>query len=79
MSYTFPADVRQTVELHLATGRYANEDELLRDAFRALHEEDEDLAAVQEAIREWRDGDEGVALTDAFEDVRRAHRIQDTT
>jgi Arc/MetJ-type ribon-helix-helix transcriptional regulator len=36
MSYQFPPDVEELIKQHLASGAYASEDELLRDAIRAL-------------------------------------------
>ena len=55
---------------HMASGKYTCEDDLLRSAFRALTEEEEDLAAVQQAIYEWQAGDEGVPLDEACEAIR---------
>jgi Arc/MetJ-type ribon-helix-helix transcriptional regulator len=62
----------ELVAARLATGSYSTEDELLRDALRALDEEDEDLAAVNEAIAEWRAGDTGTPLDKAFDEIRSA-------
>jgi putative addiction module CopG family antidote len=73
MLYAFPPDLRKLIELHLDSGRYATEDEVLRDALRALAEEDEDLVAVREAVAEWRAGDVGTPLAEAFEQVLRGH------
>lgn len=56
----------------MATGRYASEDDLLREAFRALAEEESGLRVVQEAIDEWQAGDEGIDLRAAFDEVRAA-------
>ena len=53
----------------------ASKKQCLRDAFQALAEEEEDLAAVREAVAEWRAGDEGVPLDDAVEGIRRRHGI----
>ena len=72
MSYSFPPDVQQMVESHISSGHYQNEDEVLRDALRALTEEDEDVAAVRAAIDLWRAGDEGTPLAEAFEEIRSA-------
>jgi Arc/MetJ-type ribon-helix-helix transcriptional regulator len=36
MSYPFPTDVQQLIASQMATGRYTNEDELLRDALQVL-------------------------------------------
>lgn len=65
MSYPFPADLREMIEGHLARGRHATEDDVLREALRALTDEEEDLAAVQEALAEWRAGDKGMPLDEA--------------
>jgi putative addiction module CopG family antidote len=70
MQYPFPADLPAMVGEQMKTGTYSSEDELLRDALRALAEEEEDLAAVQEAIAEWRAGDQGTDLGPAFAAVR---------
>ena len=76
MQYAFPPDLQKLVEGCLASGHYATEDEVLRDAFRALSEEDEDLVAVREALAEWRAGDMGLPLTEAFEQVRQSHNAK---
>ena len=69
-TYSFPPDLQRLIDARLATGTYASEDELLRDALRALAEESEDLAAVQAAVAEWRAGDVGMPLREAFAQVR---------
>ena len=73
MHYAFPPDVQQLIAGRLASGRYANEDDVLRDALQALEEIDDDATAVQAAIDEWQSGDEGLPLDDAFERVREEH------
>lgn len=42
----------------------------LRDLLRALDQEGEDLQAVQAAVTEWRAGDEGLPLKEAFDEIR---------
>lgn len=59
MSYPFPADLQEFVRDQMATGRYQSEDELVREAFRALDEADSDLRAVREAIAHGRQGTRG--------------------
>lgn len=75
MAYAFPADVKDLVDEQIESGQYGSEDEVLRDALRALAEEQEDLAAVNEAIAEWRAGDSGVPLDDAIAAIRAKHGI----
>jgi putative addiction module CopG family antidote len=70
MSYLFPSDLQQLVEAHLSSGRYSTEDDVLRDALRALAEEDQDLQSVRESIDEWKAGDAGTSLADVFDRVR---------
>jgi putative addiction module CopG family antidote len=72
MSYAFPADVQQLIAGRMATGGYATEEDVLRDALRALAEEEEDIAAVRDAVAEFRSGDAGLPLGEAFELVRRS-------
>ncbi len=36
MPYQFPPDVEKLVQQYMTTGSYASQDELLRDAFKAL-------------------------------------------
>jgi putative addiction module CopG family antidote len=72
MAYPFPADVRRQVDDRLAVGSYATEDDVLRDALRALDEEDEDLEAVRAAVRELHSGDAGLPLDEAFDLARQA-------
>jgi putative addiction module CopG family antidote len=73
MPYQFPPDVDQLVRKQMASGSYTTEDELLREALRALREQDEDLLAVREALAEFEAGDAGVPLDEAFDDIRQRH------
>ncbi len=73
MPYAFPPDVKRLVESRMASGNYASEDELLRDALEALSVEAEELEAIEAAVSEWHAGDSGLPLADAFDEVRRQH------
>jgi putative addiction module CopG family antidote len=75
MAYTFPPDIQELVGEQMASGQYRSEDEVLRDALRALSEEAEDLAAVQAAVAEWKAGDEGLPLDEAFDTLRKKHGV----
>jgi putative addiction module CopG family antidote len=75
MAFPFPPDLQDFVRERLASGRYASEEELLRDAFQALAEDEEDLDAVREALEEWQAGDPGVPLDDAVATIRKKHNI----
>ena len=74
MSIVVPRDVSQLVENQLASGRYQSADEVLRSAMAALTEFDEDLVAVQQAVAEWRNGDAGVPLDEAIQQIREGGR-----
>ena len=73
MAFSFPPDLQEFVRERLASGKYASEEEILRDAFQALAEEEKDLDAVREALAEWQAGDPGVPLDDAIETIRTRH------
>lgn len=76
MPYPFPPDLQELVGEQMASGKYASEDELLRSALRALAADDEqDLDAVRESLADWRAGDPGVPLEDAFGAIRAKHRL----
>ena len=75
MVYQFPPDIQELIHERMASGQYSSEDELLRDALRSLREEAEDLEAVQQAIDDWRAGDEGVPVHEAFDALRKKHGI----
>jgi putative addiction module CopG family antidote len=69
MGYALPPDLQELVDARLATGLYPTEGDVLRAALRALAQEDDDLAAVREAVADWKAGDAGTPLTDAFEQL----------
>ena len=72
MAYSFPQDVQQLIDARMASGHYRSEDDVLRDALRALRDEEEDLEAVREAVAELQAGDPGTPLEEAFNIVRRS-------
>ena len=73
MSYAFPPDVDRLVRTRMATGNYRSEDDLLRHALEALADQEDDAAAVEEALAELAGGDPGLPLEEAFrETLRRA-------
>ena len=74
MSLQVSPEIEQQVQRHVATGRYASADEVLRKALAALSAEEEDFEAVQDAITEWQAGDEGLPLEDAFALIRARHQ-----
>jgi Arc/MetJ-type ribon-helix-helix transcriptional regulator len=50
MAYQFPPDLDVCVRRQLATGRFDNEDDLLRAALRDLERADVEVQAIQEGI-----------------------------
>lgn len=73
MAYEFPPDLNQLVKERMASGRYASEDDLLREALHALTDEQADWQAIQDAVDALAAGDPGVDLDEAFDAVRRRH------
>ena len=49
-AYQLPADLDDEIKARMKTGRYASEDEVLREALRALKWRDDEAAAIQEGI-----------------------------
>lgn len=79
MGYQFPPDVEELVNRRMASGGYATEDDVLRDALHALAEQADDLAAVEATVAGLRAGEEGQSLTDAFNEIRRKHNVSADT
>lgn len=75
MAYQFPPDVQQHLSAWLASGKYGSEDDVLRDALRALADEQQDADSIQEALDEWEAGDPGIPARVALEELRERHRI----
>ena len=50
MSYVFPPELERLVQEELATGAYTSEDDLLLEAMRALHDQNEAIAGIKEGI-----------------------------
>jgi Arc/MetJ-type ribon-helix-helix transcriptional regulator len=66
-----PEDVQAAIDAKVASGQYADEETVLREAMASLEEFDEDVAKVQSAIDKWQAGDEGLPIDEAFKKVRR--------
>ena len=73
-----PPDLDQQVKHHLASGRYQTEDDVLRDALRALAEEQNVLDDIRQGMEDL-DAGRGRSLEDIDADLRQKHNIpQDT-
>lgn len=79
MSYPFPSELRQLVEQGLATSNYRNEDEMLIEAVRLLHQRDAHFGQFEENLKtrlERLDRGEAIelendqALREFFDDVQ---------
>jgi len=70
MPYALPSDIEQIVDQQVASGKYRDAESVLKAAFAALTEADSDLAAIQEAISEWKAGDDGLPVDEAFAEIR---------
>ncbi|MBA3315818.1 MAG: type II toxin-antitoxin system ParD family antitoxin [Planctomycetota bacterium] len=79
MPYKFPSDVQELVSHCMAGGDYASEDDVLREALRALTDEEEHLRFVRDAVAERQAGDEGVPLEDAFASIRSKYAVTPET
>ena len=71
MSTDIPADILAAIELKIASGEYADQESVLREAMARLDEFDDDVVGLQASIDKWKAGDKGVPVDDAFDMVRR--------
>jgi Arc/MetJ-type ribon-helix-helix transcriptional regulator len=74
MSYPFPADVSQLVRTQLAQGGYASEDDVLRDALRALAQQQEVFSDIRAGLAEL-DAGGGRPLEEVDSELRRKYGI----
>lgn len=75
MTYHLPADVEERVQTRMATGRYASEDDVLRDALDTLDTLEADAREVQVAIDAVKEGDAPVPLDQAFDALRKRYDL----
>ena len=75
MTYHIPPDLKDEIEARMASGRYASQDALVREAFRALRLQDADVTAVQQAIADMEAGDRGVPFDQFVEAFRKQHNV----
>jgi putative addiction module CopG family antidote len=75
MTHEFPPEVDEMIRKQLDTGNYESQDDVLLAALRSLEGEQEDWAAVSEALDSLERGEPGLSLEEAFESVRRKHGI----
>ena len=71
MSYQFPPDVQQLIRQRMAEGSYSTEDDLLRDALRALESERQVVEADAEVVEGVRRGHGNGRAADASQGERR--------
>ena len=75
MSYEFPPQVDELLKKQMDKGDYESEDAVLLAALKSLEAEQEDWAAVSEALESLEQGEQGLSLEEAFELVRQKHGI----
>ena len=73
MTNHFSADVEERVQARMATGRYASEDDVLRDALDTLDAVEADAREIQVAIDAVKEGDSPVPLNQAFDALRKKY------
>ena len=70
MPYQLSEEIQQVIDERISAGEFRNADEVIQAAFDALQQSDENVAKIQEAIDDWKAGDEGLPLDEAFNLIR---------
>lgn len=78
MSYTFPSDIQLLLAKHFSLGNYASEDDVLRDAFRALEDQSATMEDIRAGIAEMEAG-QGSSLEDVEARLRQKFSIPRTS
>jgi len=68
-------EVQELIAQHMASGEYADENQLLRVAPTSLAEQDNDWLAIKQALDEVEQGDDGRSLEETFAAIRIRHNI----
>ncbi len=85
MRYPFPSELRQLVERGLATNNYRNEDEMLLEAVRLLHQRDTHFHQFEKNLKTRLDRldrgeaielEDDQALREFFDDVQARGRLR---
>jgi antitoxin ParD1/3/4 len=78
MSHQFSPAIEQLIRDKMTSGKYASEDEVLRDALQSLDAKDEELRAIKEGIDSVERGEEDVSVEVAFPELRAHHQIRES-
>jgi putative addiction module CopG family antidote len=76
MAHQFPPDVEEQLRERMASGQYESEVDVLRDALRALKRQNNDMAAIREAISDMEAGDRGRPFEDFVAEFRNKYNIR---
>jgi Arc/MetJ-type ribon-helix-helix transcriptional regulator len=74
MSYTLPPDLEPLLAKHFSLGTYASEDDVLRDAFRALEERCDIAEDLRSGIADMEAG-RGTPLQEVDSRLRKKYNI----
>ena len=69
MAYNFPPDLEQRIRHQMSDGGYDSEDDVLRDALKALATRNDDLAAIHAGVEDMEAG-RSRRLTEVADEIR---------
>ena len=72
MTVNLPPDLDLRIQQRMATGHYATEVELFREAFQALEWREQEIAAIQEGVEDMEAG-RSRSLEEVDADIRRKY------
>ena len=77
MTYQLSSDLEQQVQLYIQSGTYSCEDDVLREAMKALDLRDEQLTSIglRAAISDMEAGDQGRPLSEVADEIRKQHQF----
>jgi putative addiction module CopG family antidote len=75
MPRQFSPDVEEQLKECMAAGRYRSEDDVLRDALKALRHRNDELVALKDAIADLEAGDRGMPFDEFIDEFRRKRGI----
>ncbi len=70
MSYAFPPEIQQLIELNMSTGMYTSEEHVLQSALNVLSDYNATIADIRQGQVDYESG-RGESLSEAMSDIRR--------
>ena len=78
MPHEFSPVVEELIQVNMASGKYASEDELILEALQSLAAAEEEVRAIREGLESVDRGEDGVSIEEAFAEIRTKYHLRES-